>query len=109
MGSRPVAHGVAGLYLASGVSFLRAEESVFEAMVTGWRAQQLGGRGLGEDYVTGTVRAVRQFHAHAGSWPWLWSAGLFDEWMLDLVCRCGSWRRRRSAATSWRCGSSATI
>ena len=85
MGSRPVAHGVAGLYLASGVSFLRAEESVFEAMVTGWRAQQLGGRGLGEDYVTGTVRAVRQFHAHAGSWPWLWSAGLFDEWMLDLV------------------------
>lgn len=62
-----MAHGVAGLYLASGVSFLRAEESVFEAMVTGWRAQQLGGRGLGEDYVTGTVRAVRQFHAHAGS------------------------------------------
>ncbi len=80
-----VAHGVAGLYLASGISFLRAEETVFEAMVTGWRAQLMGGRGLREDYVAGTVRAVRQFHAHAGSWPWLWSAGLFDEWMLDLV------------------------
>lgn len=85
MVSGPVPHGLAGLYLASGVAFLRAEETVFEAMVTGWRAQLIGGRGLREDYVTGVVRAVKQFHAHSGSWPWLWSAGEFDEWMLDLV------------------------
>jgi len=83
--SGPVPHGLAGLYLASGVSSLRAEETVFEAMVTGWRAQLVGGRGLTQDYVTGVVRAVKQFHAHSGSWPWLWSAGEFDEWMLDLV------------------------
>ena len=44
------------MYLASGVSFLRAEETVFEAMVTGWRAQLVGGRGLTQDYVTGVGR-----------------------------------------------------
>lgn len=85
MVSGPTPHGLAGLYLASGVSFLRAEETVFEAMVAGWRAQLVGGRGLSADYVTGVVRAVKQFHSHSGSWPWLWSAAEFDEWMLDLV------------------------
>lgn len=80
-----VPHGVAALYLASGVSFLREEEAVFEGMLAGWRAQQLGGRNLGEDYVRSTARAVAQFRAHSGTLPWEWSAGQFDEWMLDLV------------------------
>lgn len=80
-----VPHGVSSLYLAPGVSFLREEDAVFEAMLTGWRAQQIGGRNLRDDYVGGTLRAVKQFQTHSGLWPWAWSAGQFDEWMLDLV------------------------
>lgn len=85
MVSGPVPFGLAGLYLASGVSFLRAEDTVFEAMMTGWRAQLVGGRGLSEGYAKSVMRAVRQFYVHASKWPWSWSAADFDDWMLDMV------------------------
>ncbi len=58
-------------------------ESMFEAMLDGWRAQQLA-RGLSFTTIDARERAVRRFHAHSEQWPWLWTAQLADEWCLDL-------------------------
>lgn len=80
-----VPYGSASLYLAGGVSFLNAQEAVFDAMLEGWRMQQIGGRRLKEDSVNRTQGVVRRFEAYAGKKPWEWSAGDFDEWMAQLV------------------------
>lgn len=80
-----VAHGMSSLYLASGVSFLNEEETVFRAMLEGWSMQQIGGRNLQKSSVDNMVRPVRQFQTFSGEWPWEWNAGGFDEWMTHLV------------------------
>lgn len=57
--------GSARLMLASGVALLRADEAVFDAMLTGWARQQIGGRGLGAIVCRGTDRGgspVRGLH-----------------------------------------------
>jgi hypothetical protein len=41
--SEAVPHGMARLYLSAGVSFLREEDAIFDAMLAGWAAQQRGG------------------------------------------------------------------
>ena len=57
VGSRRLAPGVVRLHLADGVPLLRPDEQVFQAMLDGWRNQQLardlarstvGGRGTGD-------------------------------------------------------------
>src|SRR6266566_3702094 len=52
--------GAARLELVSGVVQLRPEDAMFEAMLSGWRAQQAA-RGLREDTVVLRERLVRQF------------------------------------------------
>lgn len=89
MGSGGVPLGVPSLHLASGVSFLNEPETVFEAMLEGWAAQQLGGRLLKDDSVRRSVGIVRRFQAFANEWPWEWSAGDFDGWMTALVSGSG--------------------
>lgn len=83
--ARRVAHGTASLYLAAGVSFLNAPEAVFDAMIEGWRMQQIGGRRLKEESVTSSIGVVRRFEAYSLKKPWEWSASDFDEWMMLLV------------------------
>lgn len=85
MASKGVPHGTASLYLSAGVSFLREDEAVFEAMVEGWTAQQRGGRNLREKSTDRVVGVVRQFQRFLNEWPWQWDAAGFDEWMLHLV------------------------
>ncbi|MDT0119054.1 MULTISPECIES: tyrosine-type recombinase/integrase [Kocuria] len=80
-----VPQGAASLVLAPGVTFLQEEESVFEAMVQGWSAQMIGGRGLQRRSVAAVVSTVRRFQASTSEWPWRWSPQLFDEWMTDRV------------------------
>ena len=58
-----VPQGAASLVLAPGVTFLQEEESVFEAMVQGWSAQMIGGRGLQRRSVAAVVSTVRRFQA----------------------------------------------
>ena len=77
--------GSASLHLAGSVRFLHEEEAVFEAMLDGWMAQMLGGRGLQQQSAIGVVRQVRAFHAHADEWPWRWSSALYDDWMASLA------------------------
>jgi integrase/recombinase XerC len=75
--------GSAGLYLAAGLPLLRPAEQAFEAMLDGWRNQQLARR-LAFSTVEGRERAVRAFAAHADAFPWEWAPGLVDDWMTDL-------------------------
>lgn len=75
--------GAARLELVAGVSLLRPEEQVFDAMLAGWAGQQAA-RNLSFGTIENRQRAARAFAAHAGCPPWQWSAQLVDEWCTDL-------------------------
>ena len=75
--------GAARLVLADGVSLLRPDEQVFEAMLQGWRNQGLA-RNLAPATVTARERQVRAFAAHSAVFPWQWTAAHPDEWFSDL-------------------------
>ena len=77
--------GSARLMLASGVALLRADEAVFDAMLTGWARQQIGGRGLGRSCVEGRIGVVRRFVAYTNEYPWHWTSAMVDEWTTHLV------------------------
>ena len=82
--------GSAALSLVDGVSLLHPEDQVFEAMLTGWRNQQVA-RNLAPSTVDSREHQVRAFTLNAGGYPWQWSAHLADEWFSDLrgVRHCG--------------------
>ena len=82
--------GSAALSLVDGVSLLHPEDQVFEAMLTGWRNQQVA-RNLAPSTVDSREHQVRAFTRNAGGYPWQWSAHLADEWFSDLrgVRHCG--------------------
>jgi site-specific recombinase XerD len=65
------------------VPLLRPEEQVFEAMVEGWRNQQLA-RNLAFSTIEGRETRVRAFVRHCDAFPWHWSHQLADEWFGDL-------------------------
>ena len=52
--------GSAAMQLVEGVALLRPEEQVFEAMLTGWRQQQLS-RNLAVNTIANRDRRVRGF------------------------------------------------
>jgi integrase/recombinase XerC len=70
----------------AGVRPLRLEAAVFEAMLGGWRAQQLA-RFFKPKTIRGNLQAARAFHAHADAWPWEWRPEHADEYFSDLLCR----------------------
>lgn len=75
--------GAGSSLAAGGLSLLHPEEQVFDAMLSGWRNQQVARR-LAFSTVEQRERMVRAFAAHSQSYPWLWTAQLVDEWMIDL-------------------------
>lgn len=75
--------GSARLVLLDNVALLRPDEQVFEAMLEGWRNQGLA-RNLARSTVQARERQVRAFQAHAGVFPWEWTALHADEWFADL-------------------------
>jgi site-specific recombinase XerD len=79
-GSAP---GAAGLHLADGVPLLRPEEQVFEAMLDGWRNQQLA-RNLALSTIEKRAGRLQAFFAHSGAYPWEWLPRHADEWFGDL-------------------------
>jgi integrase/recombinase XerC len=76
--------GAARLELVGGVVQLRPEDSMFEAMLSGWRAQQCA-RGLREDTILPRERLVRRFGEFTAEFPWAWLPGHMDEWSLHLT------------------------
>jgi site-specific recombinase XerD len=76
--------GAARLELVSGVAQLRPEDAMFDAMLRGWRAQQLA-RGLKDETISDRERLIRRFHAFANEYPWQWLPGHMDEWSAHLT------------------------
>lgn len=75
--------GAAGLQLADGVSLLHPEDQVFEAMLDGWRNQQLS-RNIGFGTINSREGVVRRFRNFAGEDPWNWQAADVDDFFTEL-------------------------
>jgi integrase/recombinase XerD len=65
------------------VSLLRADETVFNAMVDGWRAQMLA-RGLAVDTIKARCRLVSRFVEFTNEYPWRWRPLDLDQFLADL-------------------------
>jgi integrase/recombinase XerD len=65
------------------VSLLRADETVFNAMVDDWRAQMLA-RGLATDTIKGRCRVVARFVEFTNEYPWRWRPLDVDQFLADL-------------------------
>ena len=76
--------GAARLELVFGVSHLRPEDAMFEAMLRGWSAQQVA-RGLHKDTIEPRMRLVRRFLAFTNEYPWRWGPAHMEEWTLSLT------------------------
>lgn len=83
MGSEAPAAGSARLHVVGGVPLLRPDVQMFDAMLDGWRNQQLA-RNLSFGTIEARGNVVRAFAEHADCLPWQWTAGLVDEWLGDL-------------------------
>ena len=70
--------GSAALVLVDGATPLRPEPALFEAMLEGWRRQQLSRR-LSGSLIDGRERIVRRF-AEFGGWPWEWTSAQVEAW-----------------------------
>ena len=72
--------GSAALTVVTGCSPVRPEPALFDAMLQGWRSQQLARR-LGESIIGARERTVRRFAEFTGGWPWSWTAGQLESWI----------------------------
>ena len=92
-----------GLSSSPGVVQLRLEDAMVEAMLSGWRAQQMA-RGLAEDTMAPRERLVRRFLAFAGEYPWNWGSSHADEWTQSLTGESHlAPSTIRCYQTDWRC------
>lgn len=57
-------------------------EQTLQEMLQGWRNQQLA-RNLAFGTINAREAEIRRFIAHAGEYPWAWSAQMLDEWLGD--------------------------
>jgi integrase/recombinase XerC len=74
----------AHLMLVPGVEHLHPEDAMVEAMLKGWRAQQVA-RGLRVHSIDDRVQAVEQFARFTNEYPWHWQPAHLDEWMTELT------------------------
>lgn len=81
--------GRPGLHLVS-AAVLHPAEQMLEAMLEGWRSQQLS-RGLNAVTIDTGEKVVRRFHSHNNEWPWVWTPTMLDDWVTDLRMRRTSW------------------
>jgi integrase/recombinase XerC len=71
--------GSAALVLVDGVTPLRPEPALFEAMLEGWGRQQRSRR-LSGPLVESRERLVRRFQAFTMAWPWAWTPEQVEAW-----------------------------
>jgi integrase/recombinase XerC len=76
-GTRKAA-GPAALVLVDGATPLRPEPALFDAMLEGWRRQQVARRLTGP-LIEGRVRLVRRLAGFTGAWPWQWTPGQVEQ------------------------------
>lgn len=75
--------GAAHLELVGDLPLLHPEAQLFEAMLDGWRHQQLS-RNLAFATIDAGARTVRRFQDHAGEYPWRWSPAQAEAWASEL-------------------------
>lgn len=80
--------GSARLELVFGAVLLHPEDTVFEAMRTGWARQQRSRR-LQERGIKAAVARVEEFAKSTGEYPWNWQAAHMDEWSSHLIAERG--------------------
>lgn len=84
MPDRWQAPGVAPeLFVLGRSPLLRADEQVFEAMLAGWRDQQLS-RNLRAETIEARLGVVRRFQRFAGDWPWHWAPADLEAFTAEL-------------------------
>jgi integrase/recombinase XerC len=71
------------LHVLGGEALQAPEHEMFEALLDGWRSQQLS-RNLSFTTIATSARIVRRFQDHAGSFPWGWTSAEFETWIGDL-------------------------
>lgn len=76
--------GSAERLLAAGLALLAPEETVFDAMLVGWEAQQRS-RTLAAATVERRSQLVRRFATFTGQYPWQWTPADVEEWTAELV------------------------
>ena len=77
--------GAAALVLVESAVPLHPEDTLFEAMLEGWRRQHAARR-LSPSVTTQRQRTVRRFAEFTSAWPWQWRAEHLDAWVAQ-----GSW------------------
>ena len=95
-GSWNVPGAAPGLFVLGRQRLLRPDEQVFEAMLAGWRDQQLS-RNLGEATVRRRLEGVRRFQRFTSDWPWRWRPVDLEE----FTARLRGERRARSTIRSY--------
>jgi integrase/recombinase XerC len=75
--------GAAHRVVAAGVPLLRPDVQMFEAMLEGWRQQQLS-RNLAFGTVDPRLDLLRRFQDRSGEFPWQWTPQHLEEWSTDL-------------------------
>jgi len=84
LGQRVDLPGSAHLVLAGPVAYLDPAPAVFDAMVTGWSAQQRS-RFLTERTVAARVWVVRRFAGFTGLYPWQWKPAEVEAFTVSLL------------------------
>jgi integrase len=69
--------------VSSGSPAARVAGDAFEAMLVGWRDQQLA-RNLNVVTIDARERIVRRFRVHGQAWPWEWLPGHLEAWVAEL-------------------------
>lgn len=82
MAESPKIAGSSALVLVTGATPLRSEPALFEAMLTGWRRQQVARR-LSTALISNRERIVSGFREDAGMWPWQWTPGQVEGWIAS--------------------------
>ncbi|WP_319178505.1 tyrosine-type recombinase/integrase [Streptomyces sp. ID05-47C] len=80
--------GSANLELISGRLRFRPEDTVWEAMLNGWRSQQQA-RNLKKGTYEPREKLVRAFQTYTNEYPWLWTPAHMDEWSANLTSEKG--------------------
>jgi site-specific recombinase XerD len=71
------------LFVVGGAPLLHADEQVFEAMLVGWRDQQLA-RNLRSETIRARLVGLRRFQRFTNEWPWMWRPVDVEEFTAEL-------------------------
>jgi integrase/recombinase XerD len=77
------AHTLKLLSSASNVAMMKPEQTVFDAMVDGWRNQQLS-RGLKAETIRARTAIVTRFREFSDKPPWQWRVSDVDEFTAQI-------------------------